>query len=154
MSATTICEFFVPGVPIPQGSKQGFVVQKKGERPRAIVVDTNKDDLKPWRAHVTKTAAAAYTGPRAEGALLLTAEFRMPRPASVKREYPAVKPDVDKLLRALMDGITDALTIWRDDAQVVDGFPSKRYVLPGQEPGVLVRIGEYRHHPTLEGVEA
>lgn len=151
MGATIICEFFVAGVPVPQGSKKGF------SRPGSSfvqIVDDNAKKLKPWRKLVTSAASAAYPGPRAEGALLIEAEFRFERPKSVRREYPSVTPDVDKLLRALMDGITDAKTIWRDDAQVVDGFPSKRYCLPGQEPGVLVRIGEYRHHPTLEGVEA
>ena len=144
--ATELVEFFVPGTPVPQGSKQGYVV--KG---RALIVDDNAKVLKPWRKLVTLTAKKAFgASPRIEGAVALTASFRFVKPRTVDREFMTVKPDADKLLRALLDGITDA-GVWRDDAQVIRAYPEKVYAT---EAGVLVRIGEYRHHPTLEGATA
>lgn len=146
MSATIICEFFVAGRPIQQGSKTAFVVGG-----RAVMTDQNHKTLKPWRRDVARAAADAHSGPRLEGAVEVLAEFFLERPASVKRELPTVYPDLDKFVRALLDGITQAETVWRDDAQVVVLQASKVY---GQTPGVRVRISEFQHHPTLEGVEA
>ena len=146
MGATTICEFFVAGKPIQQGSKTAFVVGG-----RAVMTDQNHKTLKPWRALVARAAASAHTGVRLEGALEVVAEFQLERPATVKRQLPTVYPDLDKFVRALLDGITQAETVWRDDAQVVSLHASKSYA---DTPGVLVRISEFQHHPTLEGVTA
>lgn len=125
--------FFVAGVPVEQGSKKAFVVGR-----RAVIVDNNKDRLKPWRAEVTRVARATWSyGRPIEGPVRVVASFVLPRPKSVRREYPSVRPDVDKLLRALFDGITDAEVVWRDDSQVVSVETSKVY---GAEPGVHVEI--------------
>jgi Holliday junction resolvase RusA-like endonuclease len=140
MAATLVVEFFVPGIPVQQGSKTAFVNRHSG---RAAVTDQNKAKLRPWRQTVTATAADSYSGDRVEGPVLFVAEFRFVRPASVsakKRPHPSVKPDLDKLLRALMDGVTDA-GLWRDDALVVEAHVSKVYA---ERPGVQVRIGEFR----------
>lgn len=132
--------FFVIGIPQPQGSKTGFV-----QGGRAVIVDKNPKLLKPWRAEIARVAAAAWAeyGPGAplDGAVRVEATFVFERPKSVKREHPSVRPDVDKLARALLDGITDAATVWKDDSQVIRLDVAKRY---GQAPGVLV---------TVEGIE-
>ncbi len=70
-------------------------------------------------------------------ALYVRVEFILPRPKSVKRIYPAVKPDLDKLVRAVLDGLWPA---WGDDAQVVGLLASKRYCGEGELPGVWVEI--------------
>lgn len=137
MSARLVAEFHIDGVPVPQGSKKGF------SRPGSTIVqlvDDNKKTLKPWRELVTATTMAAYSGPRVEGPVMLQLVFETVRPVSVKREHPAVKPDVDKLMRAICDAITDA-GLWRDDAQVCIAHISKVYA---ERPGVLVRIGELK----------
>lgn len=115
--------FFVPGVPVQQGSKTAYVVGK-----RAVVTDQNAKVLKPWRARVAAAAREAYWWPveRMERPVVVTVEFRFLRPKSVKRAHPSVKPDVDKLLRSLLDAVTDS-GIWRDDAQVVQVHASKVY---------------------------
>lgn len=141
MRAFQLVEFFVPGIPVQQGSKSAFVNRHTG---RASVTDQNKAKLRPWRQTVTALAAQEFSGDRVEGPVLIVAEFRFLRPGSVsarKRPMPSVKPDLDKLARALLDAIGDAGTVWRDDAQVVEAHISKVYA---ERPGVLVRIGEYR----------
>lgn len=50
-------------------------------------------------------------------------------------DYPCVKPDATKLLRGVEDAMTGV--IWRDDAQVVEQFVSKRY---GQPERVKVTV--------------
>lgn len=127
-------EFFVPGIPQPQGSKTGYVVGG-----RAVVVDKNPALLKPWRKQVAAIAESAHTYlAKLDGAVSLYAVFVMPRGKTVRRAAPSVKPDLDKLVRALMDGITDAGNVWTDDAQVTRIEVEKVY---GETPGVHVILG-------------
>ena len=125
-------EFWVPGVPQPQGSKTAFVVNG-----RAVIVDKNPKLLKPWRTAVTAAAREAWQGrEQLAGAVSVCLQFRIERPASVRREFPSVRPDLDKYVRAVFDGITDA-GCWVDDGQVVEVQASKDYE---DRAGVLVRV--------------
>ena len=127
--------FFVAGVPVPQGSKTAFVVGK-----RAVLTDANKDKLRPWRAEVTRVAGEAWAGRESlAGAVSVEVRFVFERPKTVKRDTPHVKPDIDKLLRALFDGVTDA-KVWLDDAQVVRVNATKVY---GAVAGVDVSISRF-----------
>lgn len=139
--------FFVAGTPIQQGSKRGF--SRKGST-FVQIVDDNKDKLKPWRAEVTRIAAASWLDrPRFEDAVRVTAVFVLPRGKTVKREYPTVTPDLDKLVRALLDGIGDAKCIWGDDKQVTQIVTEKVY---GAAPGVHVVISR-ADAPLIESKE-
>ena len=62
----------------------------------------------------------------------------MPRGVTVKREYPTVTPDIDKLERAVLDAMTIA-GVWGDDSQVVSGTRGKRYA-DECAPGVRITI--------------
>jgi Holliday junction resolvase RusA-like endonuclease len=127
--------FFVAGIPAPQGSKKGF--SRKGST-FVQIVDVNKEALHPWRDQIARRAFStwAYLSP-IDGPCRVEAAFVLPRKASVKRELPAVAPDLDKLLRALLDGITQAGNVWADDSRVVEIHSTKVY---GVEPGVHVTI--------------
>ncbi|MEF2979053.1 RusA family crossover junction endodeoxyribonuclease [Subtercola sp. YIM 133946] len=126
--------FWVGGLPVQQGSKTVF-----NGRP----VDANQSKLKPWRGRIRDAAAMAYDGERIDQAAIVNIEFRFERPKSVKREFPSVAPDLDKLVRAVFDGLTDS-KIWRDDCLAVDLHTTKRYA---DQAGALVRVGTY---PTRE----
>lgn len=133
--------FFVAGIPVPQGSKTAYVVGK-----RAVLTDANKKLLKPWRAEVTRVAGASWMDRlQLDGAVHVTAVFVFERPKSVKRDAPSVKPDVDKLARALLDGVTDS-GIWKDDSQVTRLEVEKVY---GAAPGVHVVISR-AEQPLIE----
>jgi Holliday junction resolvase RusA-like endonuclease len=123
--------FFVPGKPVPQGSKRGFVAGS-----RAVVVDVNPESLGAWRSAVALAAAEAAAGKTISGAIEVSATFYLKQPLSVKRAYPSVRPDVDKLLRSLLDGLTGS-GIWHDDSQVVDVFLRERY---GDRPGADISV--------------
>lgn len=121
------------GVPAPQGSKR--VV-------RGHLIDANAPRLRPWRALMTE---AAITAMAASGhptptlvPVAVSARFYFPHPkghygtgrnAEILRarapQYVAVRPDLDKLVRALLDALTGV--VWRDDAQVVSLRAGKEY---------------------------
>lgn len=124
--------FRVDGVPVPQGSKKGFVVGR-----RAVLVDDNKVLLKPWRAKIAK---AVDLGVTYDCAVIVEAIFYLPRGKTVTRKYPTTVPDLDKLMRALGDGMTDGGLI-RDDSIICDENIKKRYA-DGCEPGVTVTVKE------------
>lgn len=134
--AVKVAEFVVDGVPVPQGSKTVFMVRGK-----PVLADANSKALKPWRKTVTAVvrAVGSRSIPR-ERPVAVSATFTFERPKTVKREYPTVKPDLDKLIRSVFDAVTDA-GLWADDCQVVDMRIRKQY---GNVSGVTVTVGEIR----------
>lgn len=128
--AVIVC--FVPGAPVPQGSKRAFVV--KG---RAVLADVRGADLKAWRDQVADLVASAGEGSRFVGAVRVSLVFQFVRPASApRRVWPDVRPDVDKLTRAALDALTVSGVI-EDDARIVRLVAEKRYAA---EPGVWVTV--------------
>lgn len=121
-----ILDFVVYGDPKPQGSKRGFVT-KQG---RVAMVEQAGRPLKTWRDTVTRTAVSERIRqnwtPYTEGPLRVDIVFMLKQPARPKFPLPAVRPDVDKLVRAVLDSMTDA-HVWQDDSQVVDLRVKKTY---------------------------
>ena len=129
----------VPGTPVPQGSK----IRNRW----AGVRESNAAALDPWRGTITAHAQRACTQQgwtRAAGPVTVHATFRLPRPAGhygtgrnantlrpAAPVVPATKPDLDKLVRAVLDAITAAGTVWADDARVVEITAAKVYGTPG-----------------------
>lgn len=133
--------FTVVGTPIPQGSKTAFMA---GGRP--VVVEQGRAKLKPWRAQIADAAAAAMNGAGLiQGAVLVMCYFWFPRPKAHFRangevkpsapDYVGVRPDLDKVARAVLDGITGVII--RDDAQVAGLVCEKSY---GDRPRVEVKV--------------
>lgn len=105
--------------------------------------------LAPWRSTVALAAQAAHLERGLlEGPLVVTCRFVFPRPKSHRRANGELResapwrhssrPDVDKLVRAVLDGITGV--VLADDAQVAELRATKEY---GDEPGaeVMVMLG-------------
>ena len=132
---------FVPGIPRPQGSKNAYI---RGDR--AILVEANKH-LPAWRQKITRAVEMANSEAidAMQGAIVLNVDFFMPKAKSNKKHSPSQKPDLDKLIRAIMDSCTKAGAI-RDDAQVCAIQATKAWEYEGQEPGVLIELYEM---PTL-----
>jgi Holliday junction resolvase RusA-like endonuclease len=128
-------EIRIYGDPAPQGSKRVF---------NGRVVEAAGNKLKVWRKAI---AAACQNLVTEDHTLLLgpvrvEVEFYLPRPATVtikKRALPIVPPDLDKLLRGLLDGIGQSEVIWGDDSQVVQIEAVKLYA-DDTEPGATVTI--------------
>ncbi len=123
--------FFVAGIPAPQGSKRAFV---RGNR--AVLVESSAK-VRPWRDAVRHEAADAMNGAVPwDGAVTVTVTFYFPKPASVRRPLPTVRPDLDKLIRSTLDGLKDG-GAYTDDARVVQIVPAKVY---GARPGAAVTV--------------
>lgn len=148
--------FFVPGEPVPQGSKKAWLNKKTG---RVMMTEDQGTRHTTWRLKVTDAASAAQeaaglTEPiTVPVSVALTFRFKRNlghygtgRNAHVLKpgapEYPSKPPDVDKLVRAVLDGITDA-KVWSDDSLVVSVLARKRWVdlYDGTPEGCVVAIG-------------
>lgn len=131
-------KFTVLGRPQPQGSVRAFMVKGK---PR---LTSDNPKMKPWRQDAGWLAAQAgqragwKMGDEQIEPVNVTARFTFARPKSAsKRREHTVKPDIDKLGRALLDAMTGIL--YADDSQVVSLMLSKRYGLP-ESTEVLIDI--------------
>lgn len=120
-------EIDVVGVPETQGSARAFV---RGGR--AVVTSANQK-LRPWRDLVT--AAAVEAKPEwwipIDGPAVVEIEFFLPRPQTApktKDVLPFRGKDVDKLVRSILDSLTNAAVIV-DDSRVVRLVASKRYAV-------------------------
>ena len=63
--------------------------------------------------------------------------FRLKKPKTVKRDFPTVAPDLDKLVRGVLDSLTACAYL--DDSQVIDIKAKKVY---SDIPGVDIEISD------------
>lgn len=121
----------IPGIAQPQGSARAF---RRGAR---VIVTSDNPKLAGWRDRVAWGLRDAFAGhPRYDGPVHLDVAFTFVRPRGAQRRaFPAVRPDLDKCVRAIGDALTDA-GVWRDDAQLVILSATKRY---GEAPAVEIR---------------
>lgn len=125
--------FSVEGVPVPQGSLKhignGFIIHNKSK------------ELKIWREQIGWQAKESGVE-KLEGAVGMVLLFTLPKPKSVKRDIPYVRPDLDKLVRAVLDALTGIA--YSDDGQVVEIFTRKEY---GSQVGLSVTINQFNPLP-------
>ena len=137
----------VYGTPTPQGS----MTCKAKHVHKANLQPSNETDLKPWRALVAK-AGRALPVTALEGPLGVEVTLTVARPKTVTRDWPSKKAnqrgvggDIDKLARAVLDGLTES-GVFGDDSQVVELTARKAYPdTPGavdrlDRPGAVIRI--------------
>jgi crossover junction endodeoxyribonuclease RusA len=128
--------FDVVGRPAPQGSKKSIGNNR--------FIETSKF-LPAWRKDVRLAAEHAVTvngWAIASGPVELEVMFYLDRPSSVstvKRPYPIVAPDTDKLLRAVGDSLSGV--VYEDDAQVIRVLAWKVYA-DTRVPGAFIRVNE------------
>ena len=126
--------FFVRGVAAPQGSKTPGV--RNDGKP--FLRDSNSVSLQAWRTAINFVLQGKWEGPPLEGPVKVKLAFGLLRPPSVskkRRPWPTVKPDIDKLVRAVLDAMTGIC--FRDDSQVVDLMATKEY---DEESGVSIAV--------------
>lgn len=128
----------VPGVPTPQGSKIAGV----SNNGNIYLREAAGSRLYDWRDNVAWQASiqADQQGwQRATEAVEVSIVFFLPRPKTVKRNLPSVKPDLDKLVRSTFDGLTQSGAVWLDDAQACHLTVSKTYA-EDETPGALITV--------------
>jgi len=134
--------FRVLGLPAPQGSKTIY---------RGRLVESSAKRLNPWRKAIASAVEESLPESHIPilGPVRVEIDFYLPRPPSIKqgkRAFPIVPPDVDKLARAVNDGLNQGPDgkanngrLWGDDSQVVELLACKFYA-DDREPGADIRI--------------
>lgn len=136
----TEISFEVRGYPVPQGSTRTFVIKGRA-------VTTNRTPkLDAWRTAIAQEARNAiikappsisYGFQLLEGALEVECAFTFTPVKSRRKQGKAhfQRPDIDKLLRAVLDACTGV--IYHDDAQVMKLIGMKEY---GSSPGCRIKV--------------
>lgn len=143
----------VHGTPAPQGSKRHVGGGRMVESSRAVG---------PWREAVrAETQKALIRAEEVDGIVIsnegkppvrAVLAFLLPRPKShygtgrnagqVRKgapAWPGVKPDLDKLVRATLDGLAAGGAL-ADDCQVCEIDAAKIYARPGEAAGAVIEI--------------
>lgn len=118
------------GEPAAKGSPKLQTRDRNGQPLKFPRVLPDSTKLERWTRAVEASAMAAVSKrvkPVFDGKVPLGADvhFYMPRPATVKRPWPSVKPDLDKLVRAVLDPLHGL--VFKDDGSVVRIHTSKSY---------------------------
>jgi Holliday junction resolvase RusA-like endonuclease len=140
-------EFFVAGEPVPQGSTKSFYIKKLD---RVVTTHTNKN-TEGWRQRIATEAqhvdkfreSSFYTDDKNCGYKIIL-DFYMSKPRSTpKRVHLNTKrPDLDKLIRAVLDGITGILIV--DDSQIIGISANKSYCPEDVCPGLKIILRRIR----------
>ncbi len=132
--------FFVAGKPVPQPRQRHKILKTRSGNDFVHNYTSKTHMVQGWKALVYYAAKSNITS-MITGPVRLSLHFYLPKPKSVKRKYPFVKPDVDNLAKAVMDALTIA-SIYTDDARVIDMDMKKRYADTENPMGVHITIEE------------
>ena len=123
----------VRGIPAAQGSKRHVGNGRMVESSRAVG---------PWREAVRAETQRAMTDcPPLDGPALVYVGFVLPRPKSLPKRvrHPSRRPDLDKLIRAVLDGLTEG-GAWYDDGQVTKLSAQKQYADAEHGTGCVIEV--------------
>jgi crossover junction endodeoxyribonuclease RusA len=138
-----VIEFFVAGEPVPQGSTKAFYIKKLE---RVVTIHTNAN-TEAWRnriateaQHANELRPQSYFSEDRRLGYEVVMEFTFSRPKSTPKRWKlnTKRPDLDKLVRAVLDGITNVLI--PDDSQVVRITAGKCYGDCDRSPGLRISI--------------
>jgi Holliday junction resolvase RusA-like endonuclease len=104
------------------------------------IVQVNSSKHKAWRKAIVQEAIATLPDdwqPIDEPCELIV-NFYLPKPKTVDRQLPSVSPDLDKLIRAVGDSLTDSGVV-TDDSRIVRISARKLYA-EGIEPGASIQV--------------
>ena len=123
--------FSVTGDPASQGSHAIM---------HGRIVQVNSSKHKAWRKAIALAATEALPSDWTpiDDPCELVVNFYMPKPKSVTRPLPSVSPDLDKLIRAVGDSLTDSGVV-TDDSRIVRISARKLYA-EGIEPGATISV--------------
>ncbi|NDG64428.1 MAG: RusA family crossover junction endodeoxyribonuclease [Planctomycetes bacterium] len=125
-------DFFVAGIPKAQPRVKAFV---RGGHAGVYTPDSAES----WKQAVRQEAVANAPESLMTGPIRVELDFFMPRPKAhldkhgvPKAKSPVwhcKKPDLDNLIKAVTDAITDTQKVWLDDSQIYQITAVKTYAL-------------------------
>lgn len=128
-----IVSFYVPMEGVPKGSKRAVYVKNLG---RSLLLDNNSEPLRSYESTISSYAQDHFPSP-VEGPVVVDVSFvRAKKKSAPKsyRPYVTTSPDVDKMLRSVLDGLQGFAYL--NDSQVVRATGEK-----------LTPFGEHFTHP-------
>lgn len=134
-------DFFVAGIPKAQPRVKAFV---RGGHAGVYT----PDGAETWKQEVRRQAVANALESILTGPIRVELDFFLPRPkAHLKKDgfpkpktpvWHCKKPDLDNLIKAVTDAITDTQLVWLDDSQICEITATKTYSMSAS--GCSVRI--------------
>ena len=125
-------DFFIAGIPKAQPRVKAFV---RGGHAGVYTPDSAES----WKQAVRQEAVANAPESLMTGPIRVELDFFMPRPKAhldrhgvPKAKSPVwhcKKPDLDNLIKAVTDAITDTQRVWLDDSQIYEITATKTYAL-------------------------
>jgi Holliday junction resolvase RusA-like endonuclease len=137
---TNMFTIWIEGIPQPQGSKKAFIINQ-----RAILVDATAGN-KNWRKTVRDAIEKDPKYRQFKGAVNASFVFNMPKAKSNTKPQMIQKPDIDKLIRSVMDSLTDSALI-EDDCRVVS-ISAQKIWSTDDKPGVFIAVWPNDDTPT------
>jgi Holliday junction resolvase RusA-like endonuclease len=127
--------------PAPQGSKKYVGTRRTASGANIPLIVESSAYLPAWRKAVVEAVKQGMSDSGDDSifdsAVKVEVTFYLTKPKSVRTEYPVKPPDIDKVCRSLLDGITYG-GVWVDDSLVVSLVAYKRWAKG--EPGAAVTI--------------
>lgn len=134
-------DFFAAGIPKAQPRVKAFV---RGGHAGVYT----PDGAETWKQEVRRQAVANAPESLIGGVVRIQLDFFLPRPkVHLKKDgfpkpkspvWHCKKPDLDNLIKAVTDAITDTQLIWLDDSQICEITATKTYAM--NAVGCSVRI--------------
>jgi Holliday junction resolvase RusA-like endonuclease len=122
-------KIIIPGIPASKGSFN------RGKYGQLYPADKK---LRGWVNAISWQARSQAPRQPSQAAIELTITFNLPHYDSNKDDQPTIKPDLDKLARAVLDALTGI--IYHDDSQVIRLVCSKAWAIDA--PGCQIEIRE------------
>ena len=124
--------FFAAGIPKAQPRVKAFV---RGGHAGVYTPDS----AEAWKQEVRRQAVANAPESLMTGVVRVELDFFLPRPKThlTKHGTPKAKspvwhckkPDLDNLIKAVTDAITDTQKVWLDDSQICEITATKTYAI-------------------------
>jgi crossover junction endodeoxyribonuclease RusA len=138
-----VIEIDICGRPAPKGSR----LSKVSKAGHSYTFPASKYE-KPWVDAVKEqTQIVMRHHPTPAPPYAVELEFRLHKPHNARYDYPPA-PDIDKLARAVIDGLEQGGAL-SNDKHVTSLTVNKRYIEPGEQPGVHTRISSFAAAPAL-----
>jgi Holliday junction resolvase RusA-like endonuclease len=137
------------GRPVPQGSWVAFISRNTG---KAFAKPSNEKELKAWRREIQEMVALlpCSQSPIDSPTMLHVVCFFGPPPKSRQGDiFCASKPDGDKLLRAICDGITMTKSgrgLVTDDSRIVRKTIDKRWCDTERDQRAEIKLWRLDEH--------
>lgn len=125
-----IITFRVEGEPAPKGSKRHVG--------NGRMIESSKK-LPAWMRAVTQEATKNRPSEPVDAPVSVFMDFYLPSPKRPRYDVPAVKPDVDKLARSVLDAL-EAAGVITNDSRVIKLRATKHYATDVTPPGADITI--------------